>query len=974
MNKNLIVSPEDISSIFIKYLQDKNVIFVFSTDVVMNSWIDWCIMNPEKSGTSVLPLERFTAWDKFKSQYISDTTNTEIQSIPSLLKKFFIQDLLSRNSEKPFLKKIINPEYAENANSFTDWLTKILPSLKLWYTLRTKAENILSEEEIAKFNFDEEEQDFFELYRQYTAFLNKNKMFEPAWITPNFSKTGQKFIIFYPELLEDYADFKQIFENCEDIILINLPEIDSTTPGPECLKFSDSRKELRRTMLKIRELVQSGTVKWEQIALSVPKLSSYRPYLEREFTKYCIPYVIKAGFPLTSNCAGIIFQEINDCYSNNFSYDSVRSLLLNEFIPWKTNISQTKENLIRDGQELRCLCSYEKSENNSVVDVWQEALNATSNTNELERNLYNTLKEDITSICEASSFSNIQTAWEIFKNHFLEASDFTKDANNILSRCIVHLKELATAEEDFVLPLNLHLENHFNFFLNEINSKSYTPQTELCGVNVFDYSLSSAANFEFQFVIDASQSNLEKPNKRLDFLSSEKRKLLNLEEEDKYFNASKAFIRLYAKGNHQFSYAEDSFNGFAIAHNFFTVNEDNKEPLCELDEQDFILAEEKLFLENKIPENPKFSKAQKEQFEKWLRLRKINQNNLNKEDESYKSYLENLKERINFIAAKNRHSENLCITQSDLSQFFPCPRNWIFSSIFKLGEDSLDTELISNYEIGKINHKILELFFHWCKNNNNSKLPCIQPETNSFENEDEIFKVVKDITLDVLQNGYNLDFAKSPLSKYVLLSQSHKFSDSIFSLLKEFCLSKEDKGFGNFTVSFAEKWLTAEPENTDYIYGGQLDCVLTDEKNNIYIIDFKTSSTPAIKDCKEDKQHLLNDFQIAMYVTLWNKTYENSKAENALFYSINNRKKSFVLEKKDDSKTTSTQKTSTEKNHFGPTLAVFEEYTELFGQKVMNQNLEPDFNSTNKRIKVDKFQNCQNCAYKNICRSTYSIQ
>jgi hypothetical protein len=78
---------------------------------------------------------------------------------------------------------------------------------------------------------------------------------------------------------------------------------------------------------------------------NVPDLETYRPYLEREFERYCIPYVIRGGQSLTTNSAGTVFSQINQCYNSDFSYDSVRQLLLNELIPWKENIKITKENL-----------------------------------------------------------------------------------------------------------------------------------------------------------------------------------------------------------------------------------------------------------------------------------------------------------------------------------------------------------------------------------------------------------------------------------------------------------------------------------------------------------------------------------------------------------------------------------------------------------------------------------------------------
>ena len=293
MNNTLSVAPENLQEIFKQYLPDPSVIFVFSTDVVMNSWVDWCVCHEEESGVSAVPLERFVSWDKFKGEYVSASEPGK-SAVPALLRKLFVQDLIRRNAQAPFFKKIINPEFAQTAGSFTDWISKMLPSLQLWHTL------IAEHPEITR---DDEDSDFEILYKEYAGFLAANNFFEPAWTIPDFSDSGKKILIIYPETLEDFADYIEVFDKCPANTLVTMPS--EEPPHPLCIKYSDSRKELRMTILAIRKLVADGKAAWTDITLNVPDLETYRPYLERELTKYCVPFVIRAGFPLTSNCAGM---------------------------------------------------------------------------------------------------------------------------------------------------------------------------------------------------------------------------------------------------------------------------------------------------------------------------------------------------------------------------------------------------------------------------------------------------------------------------------------------------------------------------------------------------------------------------------------------------------------------------------------------------------------------------------------------
>ena len=101
------VEGNGLAEFLCEAVKDKSNTFVFSTDVVMNSWIDYLITNPEKTGLSALPLERFTAWDKFKNNFLHSSEENKT-SIPSILRKIFISNLIDKNAESPFFKRIIN--------------------------------------------------------------------------------------------------------------------------------------------------------------------------------------------------------------------------------------------------------------------------------------------------------------------------------------------------------------------------------------------------------------------------------------------------------------------------------------------------------------------------------------------------------------------------------------------------------------------------------------------------------------------------------------------------------------------------------------------------------------------------------------------------------------------------------------------------------------------------------------------------
>lgn len=994
----------EISEIKEQLLQNiakDNVIFVFSTDVVKNSWIDWIVSNPQLTGTNTVPLERFVAWDNFKSSFIS-AAMPGMCVIPSLLRKLFVSDLICKNSQEPFFKKIISPEFAKNASGFKDWLCDILPSLELWHK---KFESLHQTPDAPE--PDDEDADFLELYTRYSEFLSFNKMFEPSWVIPDFSGQDLQFVVFYPEIYDDYADYVEILNNNKNITVVHC----NKTQGPLCYRYADSRQELRRTLLQLRELVHPSDgsepkCNWDEISFSVPDLKTYRPYLEREFTKYCIPFVIRAGSPLTQNCAGQIFSEIKACKQSDFSYNSMRAFLLDEYIPWKNTASEngviysrdiykSKMNLIEAARDLRCICNIEEL-NGQKIDIWEKALSASGYDS--ERRLYSNVKHSVKKFCEAKSFAEIQKQWNTFKTDFIDTTKFTAEANQILGRCITHLSEMEAIEKEYGEKNNFSIENHFDFFISELESKIYTPQTTAVGVNIYPYKLSAQANFKYQFVIDGSQKNLEIPFKRLNFLSSEKRSLLGLLEEDKHFNASQIFIALYNQNSNQdvvrFSYAEDTFDGFAIPHTYFQmvqnpqIDGEEQFPNQQFDKFDFYLNEKKLLLEGKIPEDKRISAVQKERFEKW---KQINE----KELPEY-SVGASLKEKIEYTLFDYRKDgwqksaveqgiefsedeKKIIITQTDLKNFFPCQRQWLFKNVLHLCEDSLGASLMEAYDFGNIYHKILEIFFEHYKMSG-EPLPVTNYD-GVFDDEDKI----KQLLRPMIEKGINeadKTLVKSPLVMTMLESQREIILVTILNFLHEFCkLWNKKGGFGNFTVKEAEGWKAGTSKDESVRYTGKLDCVLVSPDSDIFIIDFKTGETPKFGECvaslkdSDDPESglVLKDFQIPMYLSVYNagnNSSINKQAENAYFYSINKLEPTPVVYSMAQKNSARNLRSFEE---YGSSMELFETYIQRFREKIESDDFEPVYDEKDLYNSVDKIELCKGCHFKSVCRSNYSI-
>ena len=89
-------SEDKISEVISANIKNVDSLFVFPTDVVQTSWINWAIKNPDESGVRAFNLDQFTAWDKFKSDYLK-ASDENLICIPPVVRKVFVQKILSEN-------------------------------------------------------------------------------------------------------------------------------------------------------------------------------------------------------------------------------------------------------------------------------------------------------------------------------------------------------------------------------------------------------------------------------------------------------------------------------------------------------------------------------------------------------------------------------------------------------------------------------------------------------------------------------------------------------------------------------------------------------------------------------------------------------------------------------------------------------------------------------------------------------------
>ena len=847
MNK-LNPVPEAIK----KNIESLETVFVFPTQTAANAWADWTVRNTDAKS---VPMERFIAWDDFKGEAVK-SKKQEKRSIPGAMRTIFADNLIKKNADEKFLSYIVSKEYAESAGSFTKWISGILPSLAMW-------KNRFDSSRITP---DDEDSDYLEIYTRYRDFLDRHSLFDPAWETPPFDSRGKRYVIFFPEIIMDYLEYQEILENTPDVEIIKVPELDSK---PQGLFYSNSRSELRQLCLWLRKNHDEKNIKWQDMAVSAFDLETWWPYLDREMDIYEIPHVLKNGTPLTSSTAGNLFRQIQSCVSENFSFESIKKLILNTSLPWAD--FSLNQRLIHFGQENNCLCSFQNQESGKEYDVWKNAFSSPLKNEQPDQKMvemYSALKNILTSMVKAKTFDEIRTHYFNFRTHFFNVENFTEKTDRIISRCISELSALIDLEKDFP---DCQVSNCYSFFLNYISDKNYVPQVEEQGVQILPYRLSAPAPFRIQAVIDSSQASLSVIYRELAFLNDEKRARLGLKEE---VNVSDLFIKLYALNSTDetvFTAAEKTFTGYALTSSYLEEkNLKDENDFENLNESDMYISEKESLLNAKTGFPKKITSIESKGFESWKTMQSSDENEVPDEQA--------VKKINSLIDEKLFENGKVKITYSHMKSFYEDCHQFMKHYVLKLEEENSAADLTPPFLIGNLNHKILEIY---CTTLMENDLPLHVNEDDGCLDE-KYGAILKESIKKGIQ-----ETESSCLTKILIDSSIAKVESKMISVVTDFSNS-----FNGYMIHAVEKKYTHHPEGKDYFFDGKVDCILKDPlTGDCILIDFKSTKKgiPSANFFAGDDV-TVPDFQMPIYIHLLENQEPPIRIENCAFYNINDEK------------------------------------------------------------------------------------
>ena len=983
---------QTVQSALEAYIDDPAVFFVFPTDIAASAWSDYALRLKK-----AVALERFTAWDKFKSEAVR-AEKQDKNSIPSPLRKLFVLQLLRQNAEKPFFSSLVPGEYASSPAVFADWLTSLVPCLALWKRKCSERSGdtegrgdagILSD--VGIFNdagilSDAEDADLHELEKRYRSFLDSHNLFEPAWEKPPLKADGRRYVIVYPEILQDFEEYRPILEQSPFIELIPVPDFPVDDSVCDFYPYPNARTELRETVLRIEELCSNRAknqnpqnqnagaaelLDWDDIAVSVPDLETLAPYILREFGLRNIPVKLRSGKKLGLYPAGRLFALIKNCADESFSFDSLRSLLSENAFPWKDKTAANQ--LIEFGIKNNCLCSYDG------IDVWEEAF-AKNGGEERALALYRKLKQAVSSMRGAPNFQKLRERYFAFRSVFFDPQKFSAEANLVIGRCIGELASLIDIEQTY--PDAAQCADPFDFFVRVLDSKEYLAQSSGGGVNVFSYKVAAGAPFKRHFILNASQDSLTLVYRPLSFLSDEKRAHLGTIDTD----VSALFVRLYALHSEypmSVSCSEKTFSGYTIAHNIFSscTNRAASKISGALEADSF--EKEKDFLHGRASFPAFLYSVQKNGFLSWAVSGDSKPEPVSCSlSEAAALSVPELKKRIDAYV-RSAQTGATRVSPSNLNVFFTCPLQWLFSRVLKIAEYDPEASLVDDLSAGTLFHEIIRRVLSQLQS---EKIP-LYAENGSLP--EKLCEAVLSFTHEViasLPESCSLQKKLSPLTIENFKMQEDALAEVLIAFFTEFVL-----WFSGYTVVSLEEPLAFDCGGR--LLEGKIDCVLQKAgSGDIFIVDFKTGNMPSASECLKLPGREFKNYQLAAYMYLYEKCKCGGKpwVGGAGFFSIYQKKPStvvgFLTHALDEKKTNPYRKTSIVERGFvgedgvspvGQTFALLEEAALVYANELNDPKLSL-FTDPERLYRLPDgqrvpYKTCAACRYKTLCRTVYSL-
>jgi RecB family exonuclease len=518
--------------IIVDNFDNSKTCFVFPSELTARFWAKAAL---RRSHCNSVLMTRFLSWDQFKERCLSYPLAG--RPVNRAVRLLFLYEQLRRNSRSPFLAQIVPQRYAGDSVVFLEPLQRLLPVLNRIRGIRGRW---------PEFSLDRLA-DLETLYSTYRDFLKGSGLYEPSYRMPLFSPADNTYLLFYPELIEDYAEFAGVLT--ERIETVAVPP--ALRENTAVQVFQTLPEEIRAAVRRIAEMVDGG-VDSGQIALTAGRLEELEPLLRREAHLFDLPLQIHLGKPLCEFPQVAMLFKAFAAAESAFSLESMKALLMCGSIPWKQRkLCRSLLRLALDGRI---------AGNTASTDFWALSLKTAQRNGNPRRlplsrlsGFYLTLNDHLVRIASAGTFAGLKAALVAFTAAFLDMKRLSEEELRIFQFSMDTLEELARAAE----LVSVSSGPVFRLWWLYLRQRLYVPGRYDPGIPVYPFRVSGGMQPEHHFVINASQAATSHTLRRYPFLKLHEEQGLPDVQRD----LSALHLRLYSHSgkNVTFSYSHRDF-------------------------------------------------------------------------------------------------------------------------------------------------------------------------------------------------------------------------------------------------------------------------------------------------------------------------------------------------------------------------------------------------------------------------------
>ena len=515
-----------LESMVLALLDDPESVLVVPSEVVARFWRQRAVAPPRPPALSA---NRIISWDSFKESHFD--LRQAATPVNATLRRVFATGLLHENRDAPFLHAVVSAAHRENSAAFAGYLQRALPSLR---ALAERGAFDRPREPLLR--------DLAEVYRRYRAFLTRNALFEPGWVSAEIPAPSQPHVILFPQLIDDFPQFADALAGLATVRCVD-PGAGGAASEPVWLQeFANAHQEVTAVISRIEALLDAG-VPAHEIAVTVAELPEYQPFLARAAALHEVPLHFRAGAMLSDYPPGRLCRAMLETPAVDFSFRAVRALVSDRAVPWRDR--SMGEALIRAAIEGGCLKRSLGTEDGGeqwlrAIRAWNPGTDeggARAERRDALAEFYRGLRDALLGMSRASSAADLRQRMFVFRDRFLDSDAWDAENLRAFQRCMAELNKLVAVEQ----RLGASLPQSGALWMAVLEQTPYVPRAAHDGVSVYPYRVAAGVAPTVHIVMNASHDGTRVYDTSFRFLDEQTRARLELGERD----SSDDFLDVY---------------------------------------------------------------------------------------------------------------------------------------------------------------------------------------------------------------------------------------------------------------------------------------------------------------------------------------------------------------------------------------------------------------------------------------------